>query len=150
MKKQKGDGVAAEWMYTLLQEIDGIDPDEFKPIDEVAPGEHVVGVVSEGYKKLYALAERYQEKGDGAFDQEMRRALGHKIPKRVLCPESAGGLHEKATAVRGIFWASIRDAHGLWGKEIGIRKGWKIVRVAIEEVPNSVRFFAKTPFKEML
>lgn len=149
MKKQKGNEDAPEWMHALLREIDSINPEEFKPVDEAGQREHVVGVVSEGCKKLYALAKKYKKSAD-----EARRTAFHEpFLENSLKKEFLADAHKKqkmAEAVMGIFQASIRDAHNLWGKDIGIRKGWTIVRIAIDEVPATVRFFEGGPFKTSL
>lgn len=122
-----------KWLEGMLEEAECVDKKRFNPVQEVGTGEQVVGTVDSACKKLYALGISYKEKGDGAFDQEMRQFLGHKIPKMVRCRESSGVLYGKGRAVMDVFWASIRDALGLWGKDIGIRKGWKIVLIKKEK-----------------
>jgi hypothetical protein len=39
----------------------------------------------------------------------------------------AARLHAKSEVLDEIFWVGLKDAHKLWGKSVGIRKGWKVV-----------------------
>lgn len=123
----------------MMKEAKDIDPEKFKPEDPVSRGERIVGKLGKEHRKLYALARRYMEKGDAVLDLELRRTLGHKVRMREREPATV--LYGKGKALTDIFWASIKGTHGLWGENIGIRKGWKIVRISTKEIPNKASPF---------
>lgn len=138
-----------KWLDRVFQEIKSIDPERFRPQSDIGFGDHVLGEADERHKKLYALAEKYKRNADKIAQEAMTAPFITRSSKKVLI-EEARAEKQRACILMGIFYESIRDLHDLWGEDIDIKKGWKIVRVRIDEVPNRVSFFADTPFKEVL
>lgn len=128
-----------KWFDALTKEAKKINPEGYKPTERVGPGERIVGQVDKEHRALYALARMYGEKAEGAFDLELRQTLGHAV--RMESCEPAAVLRAKAKAVMDVFWASLRGTYDLWGSNVAMRKGWKIVRISIEEVPNKAAPF---------
>lgn len=128
-----------KFLDSMMEEAKDLDLEKFKPENPVSRGERVVGKLNEEHRKLYALARRYMEKGDGVLDLELRQALGHKV--RIREREPAIVLYGKGKALMDIFWASIKVTYNIWGEEVGIRKGWEIVRFSTKEIPNKAPLF---------
>lgn len=138
-----------KWLNAIIEETNGIDLGKFKPMDEVGPGEHIIEEVDDECKKLYALAQGYRRRAAEKRGEASTTPFIESSSRRHHL-EEARKMEQKASAVMEIFQISVRHAYDLWHEEIGVRKGWKIVRIAIEDVPNNVRFFASAPFKAML
>lgn len=132
-----------KWLNIIINEAKAIDLGKFKPTDEVGPGEHIIGEVDDACKKFYALAQGYKRRAAEKRGEASTTPFIESSSKRHHL-EEARKMEQEASAVMDIFQASVRYAHGLWHEEIGVRKGWKIVRIAIDEVPNAKRFLFNT------
>lgn len=135
-----------EWLDAIMREATGIDLEKFRPMDEIGPRDHVVGEADDDCRGFYALAMQYKRHA-----AELRR-LAMTTPfiessSKMRYLEEAKKTEKKASVLIDIFQVSVRETLGLWGEDIDIRKGWKIVRVAIEDVLNGARFFEGAPFK---
>ena len=135
-----------KWLNGIMEEAKRINLEKFRPMDEVGPGDHVVGEVDDECKKLYALAHTYKRRAAEIRGEACStRFMEYSSKCRHL--EKAKEMEQQAKAIMEIFQASVRDSQNLWGEDIAIRKWWTIVRIDITEIPNSTRFFAGTPFK---
>ena len=138
-----------KWLDAVMKEAKDVNYKKFKPMDEVGSGERVIGEVDDACRRLYALAQEYKRYAAEKRGEASTTPFIESSSKRH-CLEEARNMERRASAVMEIFQVSVRHAHNLWDEKIGVRKGWKLVRIAIDEVPNTARFFAHTPFKEML
>lgn len=138
-----------KWLDAVIRKAKATDHKKFRPMDEVGSGEHIVGEVDNECRKLYALAHEYRRRAAEKRGEASATPFIEDSSKRH-CLEEAKKMEQAADAVMEIFQASVRHAHDLWDEKIGIRKGWTIVRIAIDEVQNTARFFADTPFKARL
>lgn len=124
---------------SIFAEARNIDCDAFEPMDEVTFGDHVVAVMDDQHKKLYALAESYKKRAEKAFHDVSCRVFDRASRATKNCFKDVLAIQGRARAITEIFESSIRDAHDLWGEGIAIREGWQVVRIAIEEIPNRKR-----------
>lgn len=132
-----------KWLERVLREAKMINLEKFKPMDEVGPGERVIGEVDDECRKLYALAHEYGRWAAEKRGEASTTPFIEDSSKRDRLKE-ARKMERKADAVMGVFQASVRHAHDLWDDKIDVRKGWKIVRIAIEE-----SFLFDTHFRAM-
>ena len=106
-------------------ELGAIGPaDLMAPVAEIEENEKLVGEANLELKKLFTLWRSWERTATeialrGRYaktEEEMREALS-----------AASVLYKKSELIRDIFWASVREAFGLWDKDVvGIRQGWKI------------------------
>ena len=54
-------------------------------------------------------------------------------------------MQERAEALRGIFWISVKDTFGLWDNKgsVGVRKGFKVAWREKEEAPRGLSDFIR-------
>ena len=118
-------------MPTLLDmvriELENLSPDQtFEPTNDIEPDrEHQVGVADREVRKLYSLGMQY----DKAANETAlaARYLNDKTRKREAIVRVIE-LEAKSKILLDIFWASLKDAFGLWDKPVvGIRRGWQVV-----------------------
>ena len=128
-----------KWLDAMMKEAKSIDPEKFRPTGDIGPGNSVVGEVSEQQKHLYALAKKYERNAEKIASEAMTALFLTRPSKAVLMERTKAEKH-KACVLLAVFYASIRDEYDLWSENIDIKKGWKIVRVRIDEIPNIRRF----------
>ena len=92
----------AFWLDVLRVELDAIGEDDLiEPIGDVGANEHVVGLVPMELRKLFTRVEQI-----GAevlrFSADARVAKNEKDRKLAL--EKSIELHNKAEALKAIFW----------------------------------------------
>ncbi|MCR4323051.1 MAG: hypothetical protein NUV61_03100 [Candidatus Azambacteria bacterium] len=129
-----------EWLRSIIEEAKGINLEKFRPMDEVGPGDYVIGEASDPCKQLYALANKYnrlaaEKRGEASTTPFIESS------SKQYCMEEARKMEQKAKAVMVVFQASVRHAHNLWDEIIGLRRGWVIVRIDILGVPNRANIF---------
>lgn len=96
-----------------------------EPTGEIEPRDHRVGNADPEVRKLYSLGMQW----DKAANETMlaARYISDKAKQRDAAVK-ATELHAKSEILLDIFWASLKDAFGLWDKhQIGIRRGWVVV-----------------------
>lgn len=118
--------MSVDWLENLQRELDGVDIESIRP-----PGlqqqehEHFVGLVAEPTRRVYVLAHLYARTA-AELDVQARfggdEALIEQYLERIVI------LQSKSNLLMEIFWATLRDAFGLWTKsDIGVRKDWRVV-----------------------
>ena len=104
-----------------------------EPNAELEPKDHVVGRADMEVRKLYSLAMQW----DKVANETMlaARYLSDRA-KQQEAVAKAVELHAKKEILLNIFWASLKDAFGLWDKpSVGIRRGWQVVWSEFEIPP---------------
>ena len=137
-----------KWFGDVTKEAKTIDPEKFEPRDGVGPGDRIIGRAGAQSKKLYALAKLYKRRA--SMTRKGADQPGINISSKKRCLKKAREMEQKAVVATELFQVSMRKGKNFWAGEIALRKGWKIVRVSIEEIQNCVRFFANAHFKKML
>lgn len=140
-----GDGVTAvgaSWLRNLPLELGQIEPKEYlEPLDEVAPKEQEVGVLSDDLRQLFTLSQLVTEQAE-RLAVDVRHARTAEIRDENV--PKARELTEKAHALRALFWISVRDYLHLWSDNrpisFGVRKGFRVVVFEDEESHPHFRF----------
>lgn len=115
-----------KWLDDITEKAKNINPEMFKPGAEAGLLDDILGEVDERSKKFYALAKTYERCADKAREDANRLFTDAFSKQRLL--EIARKTDQEANAIMGIFFASVKSANNLWGENIVIKKGWKIVR----------------------
>lgn len=105
------------------------------PPGKVGDKDHVVGVMSDGLRRLWVLFERaieYFKSARTAVAHAMVDAISSPNPPKEPPPELVKKINlaeSREEALRGLFWESVRhEFPDLYGKEsIGVREGWQVV-----------------------
>ncbi|MBI2065802.1 MAG: hypothetical protein HYT68_01905 [Candidatus Zambryskibacteria bacterium] len=96
-----------------------------EPNAEVGPQDHKVGTADLEVRKLYSLGMQWDKVARETL--LAARYISDKNRQREMITR-ATEFHEKSDILLSIFWASLKDTFGLWGKpSIGIRSGWHVV-----------------------
>lgn len=110
------------WLNFLPIEIQDVET-LIEPTDEIKEGETIIGVVSDGLKKMWTLF------------RTMKRAADLSAVELKYGPASAeerGKVSEqitKARAMEFLFWIAVLDEFQLWGRteQHDLRVGWQVV-----------------------
>jgi len=104
------------------------------PQGKIEDGDNVVGVLNEKHKKLWALRERWIEKGKKICEQnkinlaflEVTESLENKNSDDIV--DRLAELSKLIEIVNEILWFEIRKDFNIWTKPfIAVRKCWKVV-----------------------
>jgi hypothetical protein len=108
--------------------------DIFQPPMELTDKDNVIGPVSEDLQILFSLSLRFEKEAaelvlQATFSNPTRESI-EQIQKKI------NECKNKGSILRDIFWASLKDQHGMWDKpETGIRAGWHFVWVEPTDDP---------------
>ncbi len=113
------------WLRLLAMELDCIG-NIVEPDREVDGNDSVVGEMSEHVRKLYTLGKGLtQEAAQNALDCHFCTDKVRKLELEVKAAEYLA----KAETLREIMWIELFEEFGLWGKDIGVRTGFKVVLI---------------------
>ena len=113
------------WLKLLPLELDGINKLEYiEPDHPSEKGDHSVGEMSDTTRQLYTLGILLEK--DGRQHQLDAHYCDDKTRKLELEAKAVEFL-SKATIIRELMWIGIKDEFGLWGENIGVRRGFKVV-----------------------
>jgi len=118
------------WLNDLLEEMQGISPDNFvEPEDEVdLECEEVVGGMSDDLKRFYTFLHRVgrEQKMSCHIFHSRQSASGEEI-------QAHRREHTRYKAFRNLFWESVYKefpkAEKLSDRGIGVRKDFLVVRI---------------------
>lgn len=133
-------GQMSNWIKLLPLELHEIEEGEFcEPETGPESGkDNIVGEMSIDLKRIYTRYRTLRESADRAAI-DAKYAKKEEQRKEFLI--KALELHEKAEAMESIFWISVKDEFGLWGKEsIGVRKGFLVVWSEAEAPKSFIDF----------
>ncbi len=113
------------WLKLLPMELDSVH-DIINPEEPVDKGEKIVGQMPESVKKLFTLGRLLEKDAnqsllDGRYCPDKERKLELEA--------KAAEYGAKSTVIKMLMWIGIRDEFGLWGSNVGIRNGFKVVVV---------------------
>lgn len=114
------------WLETIQKELETMDPKSMlEPNADVELNEHIVGQADDSLRRLYALFLRFAKT---AKESAVAAEFVNESERQEHYLEQAGIHTARASALREIFWISLKDAFDLWQKpNVGIRRGWKVV-----------------------
>lgn len=113
------------WLKLLPLELDGINkPEYIEPDHPLAKGEHSIGEMSDMTRQLYTLGILLEK--DGRQHQLDANYCDDRAKKLELETKAAEFL-SKSNIIRELMWIGIKDEFGLWGENIGVRIGFKVV-----------------------
>lgn len=96
-----------------------------EPTREIDKDDHKVGRASPEVRKLYSLGMQWDRAAHEAA--LAARYISDKTMQQQTLSRSVE-LNEKSEILMNIFWASLKDAFGLWDKpSVGIRRNWEVV-----------------------
>jgi hypothetical protein len=130
------------FLMTLLADVAAMDGSLFPPTDVLQPGEEVLATVSPYCQKVYALwrlvgrdLKHAQVDHEFAIGDAESSAVPHALMDE---------LAHKQSLLQHIFWATSCAEHGLFGKNIQLRKEWKLVSCPARG-PGILRFIGIDP-----
>lgn len=128
------------WLKLLPLELAGISKDDIiEPEYELEKDDQVVGDMSHISRQLFTLA-KLLEKDARQCDLDSNYCAD-KAKKLELEAKTVEFL-AKSQAIKEIMWIGLRDEFGIWGKNIGIRTGSKVVIMegdANDNIPPTLR-----------
>ena len=132
----------------IKMELEAMGPDDLMEPTSAAvedEDEPVVGEAGVELKKLYTLWQKWEQAAMETALLARYSRRGEREIREAL--STAEALMRKSELIKQFFWASVREAFGLWDKDvIGIRRGWKITW---SESDESLPPFLKKLFGEL-
>ena len=113
---------------TIQEQLQKINPENLiLPTGEVNENDTVVGVITDlEQQKLFTLARSMQRDSKIAMAHIGVSIGEEKAAHERQCLE----LQHKGDVAMNVFWAILKDKHSLWNEDsIGIRDGWKVVKI---------------------
>ena len=125
-------------MNTFLEEIiaglKDVNLDEMKEPDEkVGDFEKILGVAPEHAKRLWAMREKLAASGlllvKELKDLAMNLKMGDTPPLSRIeeLRTDLQSITDRIDILNGHFWNEVRRTFKVWGKDVGLRKGWQVV-----------------------
>ena len=119
----------------LTREINSINMDDFDDPTasySLQANDHQCGIVSDELRQVYMLGQLYQQRA------KIAAATALLAPKKGSSEQAKQEAHEyesKADLLRELFWYTVKDMYGLWGKSVGMRTGWTVVWMEMPKMP---------------
>lgn len=127
------------WMKLLELELSSMDKGEIiEPPAEMEQGDRAVGEMSDAVRRLYTLGRMLRK---NASQLALDCHYCSDKTKRVELEARTSELTAKAQAIIDIMWIAIKDELSLWGENVGIRIGFKVVTSS--ESPNGMPPFLR-------
>jgi hypothetical protein len=113
------------WIKLLPLELDSIKAaDYIEPEWEMESKDRVVGEMSQTARQLFTLSRMLEREAD-------QLTVAHKYcASKSMKSELEGKIDQykaKSQLLKGAVWISLKDEHKLWGENVGIRAGFKVV-----------------------
>jgi len=127
------------FLKLLPLELSGIKESELiEPDHPLEKDDQVVGDMSDTTKRLFTLG-RLMEKD--SHQSQLDAHYCNDKAKKLELETKAEELSIKAGVVRGLMWISLRDELGLWGANVGVRPGYKVVTMpdTQDDIPPIIR-----------
>lgn len=123
-----------KWFRDLIARIDGFSGEEAKaqePSADIEEGEEVIGEVPTGLRSLYMYRGTVI---DRLNEMKENHRKDHDDPNHTeeMCKEfvsSATALIDELEITERVFWRCLKEEAGIHADNIGIRKGWAVVKV---------------------
>lgn len=96
-----------------------------EPNQEIAKGEEVIGEMTDFQKQLFALVGKYMMEAKKIVIEN----LASQKPDIAHIHRETERLRIMSGLVTNIMWRSIEDTYGAWEYALGIRKGFKAVKL---------------------
>ena len=147
------------FLHNLLQSAGKIpERDLTVPTSAVRANDRVVGVIEDlDLKRLYSLMGKYDEKLGllhAQFDAKLRSVPFSQLAEAQAVRDEFEAKHNEVLStgklVSKLFWGSVRDQFGLWGKNVGLREGWKVVWLEERASPAPSSFLNGTGLATLL
>jgi len=126
------------WLKLLPLELDGINKSDFiEPDHPLTKGDQEVGEMSVMSRQLYSLGISLEK---AANQHNLDATYCNDSAKKPELEARATELMSKARILKELMWVGIRDEFGLWGENIGVRVGYKVVsRPSDTDIPPIMR-----------
>ncbi len=117
----------ASHIVSLRERLERINPLDFHEPDMViSPKDHTVGPMTDTMIRLFTLY-RQTAKEEAEVLVQLRFGRTNSSEKDAI-EAKAHELHSKAEVLKRLFWAEVKEAYSLWGKDsIGVRAGYVVV-----------------------
>ena len=121
------------WLQRIRKELAEMSENDYiEPQSPITQGDNPICTACDEAKRLYTLAATRLELITGIIKQQNAKLFVSEDTIKLL-----GILKMQNDTIMAIFWATIRETHGLWKEHnIGIRKGWVVV--ATSPVPTFI------------
>lgn len=111
------------WLKLLPIELDSVQ-NIIEPDYPIEKDDRIVGQMPESTKKLFTLGRLLEKDAlQSAVNSHYCTDKGQKLELDAKANE----YKDKSQVVKLLMWIGIRDELGLWGENIGIRTGFKVV-----------------------
>lgn len=118
----------------LMQEVLAIEDKDLVDVEQdFKPEDTVIGDMTPYQKRVFTMAEKCRDAGLALIDP-LQAMLGH-VPRNEDSAK-ARQLYLKREFLYAILWFSLMESTNTWLENVGIRKGWKIVRFPDEGTPG--------------
>lgn len=125
----------SDWLKFLPIAIQDIE-ELTEPTDEVKEGETIVGVVSDGLKKMWTLCLSLKKAGELlSIESKYTKSSAEELGK-------IAELISKSRCLEMIFWVGAHDELHLWDSfdNCALRVGWQVVTFKKPDMPFPFRF----------
>lgn len=113
-------------LASILEEIDGMEPELFSPNNPAAKADKVLGTVKNDFiKKTFAAATLHRREQDQLL-------LEHKYGSHeadLSLQERIQEESQRSGLLFEVFWFCVRSELRVWDVGVGIRQGWSVVAV---------------------
>ena len=121
------------WLEGMLEKIDTkyLEPIKDEPI-RLDEGESVVGTISDGNYRLFALYKEFNSKSRKLAVEMLSKLFADKEPDQAAFKTMDDLLAEltiKENVIKNLFWAAARHEFGIYDSSIAMRDGNVIVRI---------------------
>lgn len=129
------------YILNLLNEIDLMDEECFRPNEEMPPGAKVLFKMTPYERKLYALMQAvHYDMAQMELESKFKR--GDKKHDMDWC-KTLELLRDKGKLIQVMMWAVVSERapheHGSW--TLGIRGDWEVVRIPRQPTDGFFRLF---------
>jgi len=96
-----------------------------EPYEGLQPGDEIVGDMSDYEKRLLTIAENLKEEYTSRKGELLGLLLGIPVSRQVMADLRRMCMKEET--LRNVLMYGIMERFDLFGVNMGIRKGWKVV-----------------------
>ena len=121
------------WLDELQAQLKDVKMDGCEPDEPVGEGEKEMGILPPEDRPLWTLGEQLTHKmcalaKSGEHNRRSKDGC-------AACTEIAR-LQNITNTLSEMFWTACRTRFNIWDTSVGIRKGWKVVKMEKDDQPQ--------------
>ncbi len=130
--------IVMKWLEDLLKKIEAVTDKEIKsrePKKEIDDGEEIIGSVPANLRKIQAYNSAMVEKANALIKahNEGHGGLGHVSEACEKFKAVMGPIEDEIKMTKLLFWRELQNELSIDIENIGLRKGWKVVKIPEKE-----------------